>query len=76
MLYEVITVRQPDVEDDQRGGFAREQREDFSSRGEVAASFQIGFAPPGWENLATALGADTATRRLLLELGLTRNNFV
>ena len=39
--------------------------------GEVAARFDIGFAPPGWENLATALHADTATRKLLLELGLT-----
>jgi len=39
--------------------------------GEVASRFRIGFAPPGWENLAAALAADTATRRLLLELGLT-----
>lgn len=39
--------------------------------GEVAARFNIGFAPPGWENLASALHADSATRKLLLELGLT-----
>ena len=39
--------------------------------GEVASRFHIGFAPPGWENLATALDADTTTRKLLLELGLT-----
>jgi DNA primase len=39
--------------------------------GEVAARFRIGFAPPGWENLAAALHADSATRKALLELGLT-----
>jgi DNA primase len=39
--------------------------------GEVAARFQIGFAPPGWENLAAALGADNREQQLLLELGLT-----
>jgi len=39
--------------------------------GEIAARFDIGYAPPGWENLATALNADTATHKLLLELGLT-----
>jgi DNA primase len=39
--------------------------------GEVAARFKIGFAPPGWENLAGAVGTDPATCKLLLELGLT-----
>ncbi len=39
--------------------------------GDVAARFHIGFAPPGWDNLAHALNADSATQQLLLELGLT-----
>jgi len=39
--------------------------------GEVAARFKIGYAPPGWENLASALHADNAARKALLELGLT-----
>jgi DNA primase len=39
--------------------------------GDVAARFRIGFAPPGWENLAAALGADNREQQLLLELGLT-----
>ncbi|MDX2456141.1 MAG: DNA primase [Gammaproteobacteria bacterium] len=38
---------------------------------EVAARFNIGFAPPGWENLAAALDADNTVRKQLLELGLT-----
>jgi DNA primase len=39
--------------------------------GDVAARFHIGFAPPGWENLAAALGADSKVEQQLLELGLT-----
>jgi len=30
----------------------------------------MGFAPPGWDNLLTALGTDTATREGLIETGL------
>jgi DNA primase len=39
--------------------------------GEVAARFHIGYAPPGWENIAQALNADSAAQQLLLDLGLT-----
>jgi len=39
--------------------------------GEVAARFHIGYAPPGWDNLATGLEADSATQQQLLDLGLT-----
>jgi DNA primase len=39
--------------------------------GDIAARFHIGFAPPGWENLSTALGADSKIQLQLLELGLT-----
>jgi DNA primase len=38
--------------------------------GEIAARFEIGFAPPGWDHLARALGGDAATRAALLETGL------
>ncbi len=39
--------------------------------GEVAARFKIGFAPPGWEHLASALNAGDKIQQMLLELGLT-----
>ncbi len=39
--------------------------------GEIAARFDIGYAPPGWDNLETALGTDTQSRQDLLRLGLT-----
>ncbi|MEN8107461.1 MAG: DNA primase [Pseudomonadota bacterium] len=38
--------------------------------GEVAARFDIGFAPPGWDNLVNELGGDKAARKTLLETGL------
>jgi DNA primase len=38
--------------------------------GEIAAAFQIGFAPPGWDNLLRALGADPGERRRLVRAGL------
>jgi DNA primase len=38
--------------------------------GEVAAVFGLGFAPPGWDFLLTALGRDAKLRERLLETGL------
>jgi len=38
--------------------------------GEVVARFNIGFAPPGWDNLVKAFGTDPQTQKILLELGL------
>jgi DNA primase len=38
--------------------------------GNIAARFDIGFAPPGWDNLARTLGGDAASRAALLETGL------
>jgi DNA primase len=38
--------------------------------GEIAARFGIGYAPPGWENLISALGKDRAAQTALRETGL------
>ena len=38
--------------------------------GEVAAEFQIGFAPPGWDGLLGGVGADASARAALLRAGL------
>ncbi len=38
--------------------------------GEIARDFGLGYAPPGWENLVTALGTTEAARRLLADSGL------
>jgi DNA primase len=38
--------------------------------GDIAARFEIGFAPPGWDNLARTLGTNAAARKALLETGL------
>ena len=38
--------------------------------GEVAARFGVGYAPPGWDNLVSALGTDQGAQTALLETGL------
>jgi DNA primase len=38
--------------------------------GEIAAEFDIGFAPPGWDNLLRAQGGDPASQARLAEAGL------
>ena len=38
--------------------------------GEIAAEFQLGFAPPGWENIIDALGRGAEAKQQLVEVGL------
>ena len=38
--------------------------------GEISARFRIGFAPPGWDNLLSALGSDDKRIRQLRDAGL------
>ena len=38
--------------------------------GATARMFQLGYAPPGWENLIQALGTEDASRKRLVEAGL------
>ena len=38
--------------------------------GEIAAEFQLGFAPPGWDNLVRELGTTESAQQLLLRAGL------
>ncbi len=38
--------------------------------GVTAREFQLGYAPPGWENLVSELGADEVARGKLLKAGL------
>ncbi|TGD72497.1 DNA primase [Mangrovimicrobium sediminis] len=42
--------------------------------GEIARQFDLGFAPPGWDNLLQALGKDEATRKLLADAGMLVEN--
>ncbi len=42
--------------------------------GEIAARFDLGFAPPGWDNLMKALAQDDAGRNALTEAGLLVQN--
>ena len=42
--------------------------------GEIAKAFGLGFAPPGWDNLHTALGGGDALRDLLIKAGMLVKN--
>ena len=42
--------------------------------GEIAKQFGLGFAPPGWDNLMTALGDSDDKRKLLLKTGMLVQN--
>ncbi len=42
--------------------------------GQVAKDFDLGFAPPGWDNLLSALGTDDATKELLEQAGMVVKN--
>lgn len=53
---------------------ARDYLKSRGLSGEIAAQFELGFAPPGWNNLATALVADGVTETQLLQCGLLVKN--
>ncbi|MEK6748795.1 MAG: DNA primase [Pseudomonadota bacterium] len=38
--------------------------------GTIAAEFELGYAPEGWDHLAAALGRDTHTTQLLVQAGM------
>ena len=38
--------------------------------GEIAAEFQLGFAPPGWDGIRSELGVDERSRAALVRAGL------
>lgn len=38
--------------------------------GEIARDFDIGYAPPGWDNLLSALGHSDEDRQLLIDAGM------
>ncbi|MDH5230031.1 MAG: DNA primase [Gammaproteobacteria bacterium] len=42
--------------------------------GELAAQFEIGFAPPGWNNLSQVLGQDHNLTKALFETGMLIKN--
>ncbi|MDO8332944.1 MAG: DNA primase [Pseudomonas sp.] len=42
--------------------------------GEIARDFSLGFAPPGWDNLAKHLGGDSLAQKNLIDAGLLVEN--
>jgi len=71
LLERVAGYYQEQLRTHPQAGRAVEYLKQRGLTGEIAARFAIGYAPPGWENLATALDADNTVSKQLLELGLT-----
>jgi DNA primase len=42
--------------------------------GQIAATYGIGYAPPGWDNLSQSLGQDSNTRNQLLKCGMLNDS--
>ncbi len=42
--------------------------------GEIAAEYELGFAPPGWDNLITELGGSEESQKRLLKIGAIIEN--
>ena len=42
--------------------------------GEIAAEYELGFAPPGWDNLMTELGGSDGAQKRLLKIGAIIEN--
>ena len=42
--------------------------------GEIAAEYELGFAPPGWNNLITELGGSDESKKSLLKIGAIIEN--
>lgn len=73
-LYELLekasAYYQQQLRNHPQAGHAVDYLKQRGLSGEVAARFGVGFAPPGWDNLLTALGTDAAARKGLQETGL------
>ncbi|MET0066077.1 MAG: DNA primase [Candidatus Thiodiazotropha sp.] len=42
--------------------------------GQIAGTYGIGYAPPGWDNLSLSLGQDSKTRQQLLQCGMLNDS--
>ena len=49
---------------------ATDYLKDRGLSGEIAAQFELGFAPPGWDNLKTAMEKDGVSSEQLVEVGM------
>jgi DNA primase len=70
LLEKASTYYQQQLRNHPQAGRAVDYLKQRGLTGEVAARFGIGFAPPGWDNLLTALGKDETARKRLLETGM------
>ena len=67
-FYELSLRKHPDAK--RAGGYLKER----GLSGEIAKTFRIGFAPPGWDNLLSALAATEQQQQHLMTTGMLVKN--
>ncbi|MCG8378548.1 MAG: DNA primase [Proteobacteria bacterium] len=73
-LYElmelVVRFYRGQLKEHARADRAKDYLKSRGLTGELAAAYEIGYAPPGWENILNALGGSDAARSRLEKIGL------
>ncbi len=62
------------LQHEQVGKVARDYLRERGIGQQIIEEYGLGYAPPGWEHLRTALGRDTASLRALEQAGLIRHS--
>lgn len=70
LLDKVANFYRQQLREHPQGEQAINYLKDRGLSGEIAKTFSIGYAPPGWDNLSKALGADDDLQKQLLETGM------
>ena len=74
LLEKVAAFYRQQLRDHPKANLAIEYLQKRGLSGEIASTFGLGFAPPGWDNVLQRFGKDEQTRKTLLEAGLITSN--
>jgi DNA primase len=74
LMEQVAAYYQQQLRRHPKAGHAVEYLKRRGLTGVVAKQFDLGFAPPGWDNLLKALGGSEEQRELLLKTGMLVEN--
>ncbi|MBV1919862.1 MAG: DNA primase [Pseudomonadales bacterium] len=77
-LYDILNKANQFFQSQLKNPRVREKAVSYLKRrglsGETAKHFQVGYAPPGWDNLISKFGDTEPQRQLLIDAGLTVRN--
>ena len=70
LMEQAATYYQHELRKHPQAGRAVDYLKQRGLSGEIAGRFDLGFAPPGWDNLIKALGTTDETREQLVQAGM------